>query len=451
MKFSIRGFLLDVVGVNRAIIYTVGARLIQGCGGIFTLFFISKYLSVNQQGYYYTFGSILALQLFFEMGLSGILSQFTAHEAVHLRWNSYRFEGSEFHLKRLSSLIRFSLKWFGVAALFLFIFLLISGFLFFDTYSAASGVDWKYPWILLVSTTALNLFVTPLLSYLEGLGRVKDVARMRLIQQCVSIVCVWLALIGGGGLFAAGIASLVTILVALVWLLSSNQYRILKSVWENFDKHVVVSWKKEIFPYQWKIAVSWMSGYLSFSAFNPIIFATEGVKMAGQMGMTMTVLSGIMSLSLSWITTQVPQLSGYIALKEFSKSDNLFFKTFKQGSLICAISSLLFIGGLEFICEQHLEVTNRFLPIAFVIILTCINFINVVVTFLATYLRCFKKEPFLYMSLAMGISITISSIFLGDQFGIWGIISGYCGLSLLMYLPWAITIFITKKHEWIKQ
>ena len=56
---------------------------------------------------------------------------------------------------------------------------------------------------------------------------------------------------------------------------------------------------QEIFPFQWKIALSWISGYLIFQLFNPVLFATEGSKIAGQMGMTMVAISGISSISIS--------------------------------------------------------------------------------------------------------------------------------------------------------
>ena len=77
--------LLNYLGIDGAIFYTSLGRILQGLGGIITLILISKSMSKEEQGFYYTFMSVLALQMFFELGLNGILSQFVAHEMAFLK------------------------------------------------------------------------------------------------------------------------------------------------------------------------------------------------------------------------------------------------------------------------------------------------------------------------------------------------------------------------------
>jgi len=57
--------VLKKIGVDRAIAYTVTARMIQAVGGFATVFCIAQYLTKLEQGYYYTFSSILTIQIFF--------------------------------------------------------------------------------------------------------------------------------------------------------------------------------------------------------------------------------------------------------------------------------------------------------------------------------------------------------------------------------------------------
>jgi hypothetical protein len=66
------------IGIDSAIAFTILSRIIQAGGGVITLLFVAKFLTKIEQGYYYTFGSILAIQIFFELGLSGIITQFVA-------------------------------------------------------------------------------------------------------------------------------------------------------------------------------------------------------------------------------------------------------------------------------------------------------------------------------------------------------------------------------------
>ena len=75
------------IGMDKSIAYSSGARIVQGFTGVVSVFFITSFLTGVEQGFYYTFGSILALQVFFELGLTGIMTQYVAHEASHLTLN----------------------------------------------------------------------------------------------------------------------------------------------------------------------------------------------------------------------------------------------------------------------------------------------------------------------------------------------------------------------------
>lgn len=439
----------DKLGINKAIFYSVSSRIIQALGGMFTLFFIAKYLNIEEQGYYYTFGSILALQVFFELGLSGILSQFVAHEFVYLKWNVHEFIGDEYYKQRLSSLLHFTFHWFSVMAFVLFILLFICGYLFFNFNQVIdANVTWKSPWLLLVFASSLNLLVTPILSYFEGLGKVKEIAGLRLVQQAVHVLVAWGCLVFGYKLYTTGVATCAIFLVAFIWIISKKQLILLRKIWQHFNAANIISWRKEIFPYQWKIALSWISGYLSFQIFNPVLFATEGSVIAGQMGMTLTVFNGITSLAMNWINTKIPTMSSFIALKEFKNLDFVFYKTLKQGLFICFFFIVVYLLGIKLLGFLNISLVDRFLSIDLLILLSLVTLSNIVVFFLAAYLRCFKREPYLYMSISMGIATTLSTVFFGYNTGVYGIVVGYACLSLFMYFPWALRIFINKKREW---
>jgi hypothetical protein len=68
--------LLQKIGMDKSIAYSSGARVVQGIAGVLTVFFVSTFLTGVEQGFYFTFGSILALQVFFELGLTGIMTQY---------------------------------------------------------------------------------------------------------------------------------------------------------------------------------------------------------------------------------------------------------------------------------------------------------------------------------------------------------------------------------------
>ncbi|KAA6326653.1 hypothetical protein EZS27_024273, partial [termite gut metagenome] len=318
------------LGIDKSIFYTSSARIVQAAGGIISIFFIAKFLTGIEQGFYYTFGSIVAIQIFFELGLNGIITQYVAHEVSNLNWETpIELSGETKYLSRLSSLLHFSVKWYVCFAVFLLITLIIVGFIFFNRYGKHENVFWHIPWVLLAGGTAFNLLLAPILAFLEGLGKVKEVAKIRLCQQCVCLIIVWAGLCLGAKLYISGINSLLGVVLIIFLILKSDFKKILLNIW-RVHIHEQVNYKKEIFPYQWKIALSWMSGYFIFQLFNPVLFATEGAVVAGQMGMTLVALNGIQSLSLSWMTTKIPLYSGLIAQKQYIQLDDVFNRTLKQ-------------------------------------------------------------------------------------------------------------------------
>lgn len=449
--FSFR-YLASVLGIDKSILFTSLARIIQAVGGIVSILFIAKYLTEIEQGFYYTFGSIVAIQIFFELGLSGIITQYVAHEVSYLDWvTPTHLSGEDKYLSRLSSLLHFSVKWYLFFAIILFLTLLIVGFYFFNIYGGINNISWRIPWFLLSVATAINLLLAPILAFLEGLGKVKDVAKIRLFQQCGSLLAVWGGLFLGAKLYIVGLNLFVGIILILLFLFTSYFKELLLNIWHTSLKERV-NYRKEIFPYQWKIALSWISGYFIFQLFNPVLFATEGAVIAGQMGMTLAALNGILSLSLSWMTTKIPLFSGLIAQKQYSSLDMIFNRTLRQSVFINATALLLMIVVVGCIKHFHIVIGgiylgNRLLDYIPMILMMIPIFINQIVNSWALYLRCHKQEPFLINSIVNGGLCCLSTFFLGKYFGVLGLTSGYCFITLIMSI-WGYYIYITKKRLW---
>ena len=143
--------LFEKVGIDGAVFYTSLGRILQGGGGILTLLLISRFMTQEEQGFYYTFVSVLALQMFFELGLNGILSQFAAHEMAFLKViDNDHLEGEEINLSRLTSIFHFTIKWYSFFSILLIIVLVLVGFFYFYRYAANSyNIHWQMPWLLL--------------------------------------------------------------------------------------------------------------------------------------------------------------------------------------------------------------------------------------------------------------------------------------------------------------
>lgn len=444
------------LGMDKAIAYSSGARIVGGVTGILTVFFISTFLTGIEQGFYFTFGSILAMQVFFELGLTGIMTQFVAHESSHLilKNNKAEFEGDRRYRSRLASLIRFCVKWYFVLALVVFVFLIIVGYVFFNRYGEKhNNVEWQIPWLLICMATSMKLFQSPFNSIFMGMGKVKEVSEIGFWQQVIQPISIWIGLIIGIKLYVIGIGYLLSVALWQIYIQKSGMLRIIINLLKSHITEEVSYWK-EIFPFQWKIALSWVSGYFSFQLFNPVLFATEGAIVAGQMGMTLTALNAIQALSMSWVNTKVPLYSKLIAIKEYDKLDNLFIKTLRQMTNVCLVMLVVFFFLVMILNITQLKmrgnvIAERFLPYLPMFLMAFPMYLQQYVYSWATYLRCHKQEPFLINSICGGFVSCLSIIFFGNLFGLYGVTISYCVVAIIFF-PWGYWIYKTKKAEWHK-
>ncbi len=199
------------LGIDGAVAFTLLWRLWMAGAGAIALFLVALTLSSEQQGYYFTFDSLLNLKIIFELGLSYVLMQCASHEMSCLSWNGERrIVGDRAARNRLRDLYRLALKWYTAAALLLCLILIPLGYFFFKTSRGASGsVSWVGPWALLVSSTGLSLLLSPFWAVIEGCGLVASVARVRLTEAVCNSCLLWALLVLHTGLWSIAIATCV--------------------------------------------------------------------------------------------------------------------------------------------------------------------------------------------------------------------------------------------------
>jgi O-antigen/teichoic acid export membrane protein len=431
------------------IILGLSTKIWQALAGLVSLTLVARFLSPQEQGIYFTFSSVLNLQVFFELGLGFVLLQFASHEKASLQWNESRMlDGDLLALSRLGSLVKISAKWYLAASLILFLVLTPVGTMLFVSQSAKiEGIAWLTPWLLLVIFTAGCMLINPFYSIIEGTGKISEIALLRMVQELLSALLLWWALRARLGLLSACIYQGCRFVLGSAWLLT-RYGRVLWTLAGQSGKERI-SWSQEIFPLQWKIALSWIGGYLATQLFNPVIFAYVGPVAAGRMGMSLSVTNGMSNAVLTWISTKAALFGPLVARKDYKNLDRLFFRALKQCLILAIVAALaVFIGIL--ILNR---VTNPFIARvlspyqwAFLLISTLGNILT---SALATYLRSHKKEPLLLLSIIGGTATLVSTLVLGKFYGTTGILAGYT-LIVTATSYWAARIFSRSRARWHK-
>ncbi|MBV8633394.1 MAG: hypothetical protein JO002_02800, partial [Burkholderiaceae bacterium] len=105
-------------------------RLWQASAGLITTLLAVHFLSAEEQGWYYSFLSVASLYNLFDLGLSTVLVQISAHGFSRAHWNKHnRVEGE--NQAYCQALIGRAGHWYVIMAALFWIILLPGGYLFF--------------------------------------------------------------------------------------------------------------------------------------------------------------------------------------------------------------------------------------------------------------------------------------------------------------------------------
>jgi hypothetical protein len=434
-------------GITRALVYSVLGRTWSVLAGPVTLIFIGRFLSREEQGFYYTFWSVLGVWVFFDLGLGLVIVQFASHERAALRLVDGRMTGDERARARLASLFHLAIRWYGFAGMFMLLLVMPLGILFFTHYRAAGAqVVWLLPWILVAITSTINMLIGPLASILEGSGLFHDVALMRLVVAMTANAMLWIALISGAGLYAAVILNGTTALFSAIWIYTRHRrfFHDLMSV----KAEERISWREEIWPFQWRFAVSWMTGYFMFQIFNPILFATAGPVAAGQMGMSLMVTTAIALFAQAWITTRSVDYGALVASRDFARLDVIFRATLLHSTVVILALAGGFLAAIEILRYLRYPLAARVLPPLPLVLLVAATLLNHIVNTEASYLRAYKREPFLVIFAPMCAVTTIGSLLVARSYGVTGMLTILLAAVGVIGVGGGSVLFRAKRREW---
>jgi hypothetical protein len=435
--------MLEYFGVNRAIGFGLMTRFWAALAGPITMLLIAASLTKVQQGYYFTFASLLALQVFFELGLVTVLAQFVSHEFVSLSWGVCgEIVGDEDKKNRVLNILGNSLKWYSVCSILLIVTLSFAGYLFFRNESNFN-ISWKLPWLLAVVGVGINLLIIPFYAVISGSGDVASVNLRELIGGVLGSLIGWSVLYLGGGLYAIPAVTFGSIIVGVFYLIKSKPILLREAIAFFLTNKMIfnpISWRHEVWPVQWKIAVSWISGYFIFQLFTPVLFKFHGPIIAGQMGMTLAAINAIQTVCLVWPVSNMPKFGKLIAQKNWISLDSLFNKILKQSLEVCFILTILFNVGL-ILLKTFSPLGDRFLPILDVSIFSVSIFCSLLVNNWAMYMRAHKQEPMLFLSIIGALLLGSSTVVLGYYFASFGIIVGYVMINIFYGIPLTYILF----------
>ena len=441
--------LASFLGLDTAVVYSLSSKGFSALAQPAILYFIASVLSPVEQGYYYTFYSVLALTIFLELGLGVVITHFASHEFAALRWTDSRaLTGNEVALGRLLSIVSKSMNWYGVIVGFSIAGLIPLGLTLFRSQAGHSEVNFVGPWIFMILAAGIGTWLIPIIAVLGGSGRIADVQRIKLVQNIVGSTIFCLALAFGARLYAPALMLLSQSIVFMVWFVLVFPGLVVQLM--NHRRSAVVakfSWATEIFPMQWRVALSWLSSYFIGYTANPLLFAFRGPVEAGQMGMSRSIADLVAGVGMPWVSTRSVTYGMYVNRRDYASLDRIALRSTLQGLVASTGAAASVIVGILVARRAFPDLVERILPLSGIAGLLVSSVGGVAVNSMGEYLRAHKREPYLHVNLVLAVMVTITNVVSAMYFNATTMAITFALVTTLLGWPLAAHVFVTQRRE----
>jgi len=420
------------LSLDRKVLTGLVAKAISMLAGPIGAFITVWTLSVENQGLYYVFGSLLALRAFFELGAGTSVIQLSAHARI-LGDNS-----SETKLN--PSFIAAVNQWMNRVSLLYAILAGLGGLLFLYTkynndYFTLSA------WIAFIVVSALQFSSEGRWGMLQGVDKVSEANILRIKNNFIQYFIQWALLLIGFGLFSFCIASLIAYF--------SQEYRFRKTYKWLYasDKNQLVSeinkYKVEMISLIKRASQTYIAGYFVLQVQQPICFYFLGASSSAKLGFTQAVGSSLIGISSIWLASNFPKLSHLVADSDVTQARQLFSSRLKILILVAILGAIV-----SFFCIITLKnmprFSDRLLSNQDSIILLLSMTIQAVAMGFIYWPRAFKVEPFVPVAYTQMIATPLLYLILVKQFGLTGAVLasistwviGFTGIALISYNYW---------------
>lgn len=428
------------LGIDRGVFYALLARGWRAIGGLVSILLIAKFLTPETQGYYYTFQSLIALQVFVELGLVVVVVSVTSHEWAKLQLNEEGvIIGDLDALSRLVSLGRKLASWYAGAAVVFVLLVASAGAWFLAQKGSVEG--WLAPWLFTVLFQGILLWTLPFQALFEGCNQVVAIQRFQLWLGILANVVLWICLATGAGLWS--VVALIGTQAAITMYYLGVLQRSFFSPFLHPPSGPRINWKVEVWPMQWRLAVQGMVNYFVYSLYTPVLFHYHGAVEAGRFGMTWQVFTMLQVLGLAWVQTRVPRFGMLIAQRDFAGLDMVWRHTALLAIGVFALGMGAFLLFQIMLKHFDIEFSRRLLEPDVTLLLLPTGLLAIWVQCAAAYWRAHKAEPLGFSAAIPGLINGVLVWWLGMNYGTGGAIAAYLIMLFLISAP--LSLYLKQK------
>ena len=362
-------------------------------------------LTLDEQGLFFVFLSLGALLQLSDFGIAYAALHMSGH--LRIDGDAARFNGFLARARRINLVV------LSVAATAVFAL----GVAVFSARAGRNGAQlaWGAPWAAFVLAALVAQLSNLELTFIEGGRSPIEAWRCRWGQEVVGGLALVALLFGGAGLWSL-CAYWGTRAGWTLWWLRHNRLQIADVPEARASSSTRFNWRSEVWPFQWRIGLSSLSGFLIFQAFNPIVLVEQGPALAGRFGMSLAMMNMLLAVTLVWPLSQISRYVGLIVERRFAQLRHDFWRMLAASGLFAAILAGSLFAVLWWMSGHHVSFAGRTADLLTTGALLAAAVVHHVVNCFAVVLRAERREPLMAVSIVGGL-LTVLVVWASARYG----------------------------------
>ena len=377
--------------MNRESLLALMCRTVEA--GVLTLALAAVILTMSpaEQGLFIAFLSFSGLLQLFDFGLSYAALQTSAHLVA---------SGERTRLPPFGVMVSRLALAQGVSGVIL---VGIAGYFLIGTGAAGWGGDWFGPWVFFVVFAGSAQMFMPLVAKYEGSVSVTAAWQLRLVQEsvggCALIVCLAQGLV----LWSLPAWAGARLLVVTLWFFTRPAIKEISPV--TVRGFTLEAWRREIWPFQWKLGVSGITAFAILRSMTLIILAVRGPEDAGRFGLSLAIMNMLLAVTTVWPYSQARRLGALLAAGKMAEMTSLRRQITIASSFLVGLFAMIFCSFQYYAMQRGWSFAFRMGDLSTTILLLLTALVQQVIACLAVLLRVERRDPLLPVSILGGFLV----------------------------------------------
>jgi len=182
-------------------------------------------------------------------------------------------------------------------------------------------------------------------------------------------------------------------------------------------------------------------------AITLIAFRRFGPVEGGRVGLSLTIMGAASAGALTWVSTKSASFGRLAAQRNYDELEALYRFSIQRARLAVILATSLLVLLTLVLRHQWPRFAERMVPAYVMALLAVATISNVQVSAQAIFLRAFRREPFMTISVVSGGCICLACVVASHWFGTPAIIGAYSTISLCIALFWCRPLFARYASE----